>query len=816
MHDQRSRRGAGGMRIATRWWKLIRDFDAIQGRILMAIAAIAVGVYAVATIASAYAILTREISRNYIATNPASALLDVGVVDAALVEAVRERPDIAAAEAASIVAARVEYRPGEWVRMLLFVVPDFDALRVNKVFPEAGAYPPKPGSILLEREALAFLSGKIGGTVRLQTPTGPKVSVMVSGTVHDPSLAPAWQEQAAYGYLTPETFAAVGGDPTPNILKVVVRDALHDQRKVDAVVGELALALKARGLDVHQIQAPPTGRHPHQNQMTAVLTMFLVFAILALVLSAFLTASMIDGLLAQQARQIAVMKAIGARTRQIVGLYLVGIFAVAGLAVSAGVPLGVISGQAFADIIAQLLNFDIASHGLPHWLILALVVGGLAIPLTFALVPIRKAARATVREAISDYGVSRQVFGAGRFDVSLTRLKGIDRTLILAIRNTFRRRGRLVLTLMLLAAAGAMFLASLSVQKAWGQFIAASAQDRDHDLELRLDRPAPTAALLAIVAGAPGVRKVEPWSVASAAATRPDGLAVVRTYPDGGHGSLAFQSLPAPARLSHLVMLEGRLPRPGEDDAIVLNQGARALLGRPPVGSTIRLTVEGGAASYRVVGVVRQIVTPAAVFVSPAGYQDITGTGGKTNAVRIVTADHGVAATSAVASAVEARLGAAGMRVVLSTSEAQVDGAVGGHVRILVVSLVIMSILMAVVGLLGLASAQGTSVTERTREFGIMRTIGGTKRVIVRNVIAEGLFTGLMSVVLALVLALPLAAAIGNLIGMLSFGLPLPLTLSLPGLGLWLAIVAVGSVVASLVPALNAAKLTIRETLAYA
>ena len=41
----------------------------------------------------------------------------------------------------------------------------------------------------------------------------------------------------------------------------------------------------------------------------------------------------------------------------------------------------------------------------------------------------------------------------------------------------------------------------------------------------------------------------------------------------------------------------------------------------------------------------------------------------------------------------------------------------------------------------------GTSVLERTREFGIMRTIGGRSRTILRNVISEGVFIGLLSFV---------------------------------------------------------------------
>lgn len=804
------------MNLPVRWRKLIRDFYSVRGRMLMAAAAIAVGIFAVAAISSAYAILTREIARNYIATNPGSALIDLGAVDPATVAEVRARPEISAAEAGSIVAARVELRPNEWVRMLLFVAPDFSRLDVNKVYPEAGAYPPPEGTILLEREALNFLGVRIGDSIRVQIPTGETSAVQISGAVHDPSLAPAWQEQTGYGYLTPATLAHMGGSSTPDTLKVVVRDALHDQSKVDAIVTRLAHDLMAEGLVVHQIQLPPTGRHPHQSQMTAVLAMFIVFTLLALALSAVLTASIVDGLLAQQVRQIAVMKAIGARSSQIAALYLSGILAIAMLGAAIGVPLGLFGGQALSDIIAQLLNFDIASHTVSPWLIAGLVAVGLFAPLGFAVIPIRRAARATVREALSDYSVSRDVSGAAVLDKLLSRVRGLDRTLMLGIRNAFRRRGRLLLTLCLLGAAGGMFLASLSVQQAWTTFVAVSAHDRDYDLELRFDRPADTSLVLAALAAAPDIARAEPWSVVPAARARPDGLMVVRTYPDGGHGSLEFRSLPTPDRLAHLTLLEGASPPAGDNDAVLINQSAQRLLGGVHAGDEVSLNVDGRPAVFRVAGVVRQIFGLASVYAPAAVYQRATNTEGLTNAVRVTIARHDRSSASNIAAAAEAQLGAAGVRVTLSLSEAQFGSAVDGHVRILVVSLIIMAVLMAVVGLLGLASALGTAVSERTREFGIMRTIGGTKRVIVRNIVAEGVFTALLSVALAIALAIPLAAGIGRLVGELSFGLPLPLTLSMPALGAWLALVSVGAMLASLAPALSAARLTVRETLAHA
>ena len=437
------------------------------------------------------------------------------------------------------------------------------------------------------------------------------------------------------------------------------------------------------------------------------------------------------------------------------------------------------------------------------------------IPAAFALTPISRATRRTVRESLNDYGVSSKEFGTYGLDVVLSKLGGLDRTLILALRNAFRRRSRMILTLSLLGIAGAMFMASLNVKTAWEYFVASSAKDRGYDLELRLDHSVPTVSLLAAISGAEGVGKVEPWSLAKASVARPDGLTVMRTYPDGGHGNLEIRSMPEPGSLDHLVFLEGRPPAQGEIDEVLLNQSARTLLGDPHAGDVLRLTVEGHSASYRIAGIVRQIVTPPAVFVSGSGFSAATRTSSQTNAVRISTTCHTPEAIAATSAAVEARLLDYDIHIALSISETQVGGAVGGHVKILIVSLIVMSMLMATVGLLGLASALGSNVAERPREFGIMRTIGGTISVVIRNVLAEGVFTGLVSIALSIVLALPLAIGIGKLVGTLSFGLPLPFMQSWTALGLWSAFIVFGTAGASLVPALRASRLTIRQTLAY-
>ncbi|MFT3894340.1 MAG: ABC transporter permease [Anaerolineales bacterium] len=495
-----------------RWKKVWRDLQSARGRMAMMVIAIAVSIFSVGMFLSAFTIANREMKRNYLGTNPASAFIELDRVDDALVEAVSLRPGISEAEATSWVGGRAEVNPNEWMPVLLFVIPDFETSRVSTVAAEAGAYPPSAQTILVEREVLPMVGLKIGDSLTIQTPNGVKQQIQISGTVHDPALAPAWQEQTVYGYITPATLVTLGESETMHILKVVVSGERYNLANIESTVSDLAVWLKAQGYKVHEIRIPPPGRHPHQSQMTSVITLFLVFSFLALVLSAILTATMINGLLAQQIRQIGIMKAIGARTRQITGLYL-GLIVTLGIAASLiGVPLGIAAGRGFTSVIAQLLNLEIYSNVVPAWVYLVLFAMGILVPLLVALDPILKTTRITVRETLNDYGISRDASASNLRDGWFRRIKFFDNTLILALRNTFRRRGRLILTLSLLSAAGAMFMTGINVQTGWNSYIEQSAADRRYDLEVRFNSPMPVEQIDSILANVSGVEKKEPWS----------------------------------------------------------------------------------------------------------------------------------------------------------------------------------------------------------------------------------------------------------------------------------------------------------------
>jgi len=164
--------------------------------------------------------------------------------------------------------------------------------------------------------------------------------------------------------------------------------------------------------------------------------------------------------------------------------------------------------------------------------------------------------------------------------------------------------------------------------------------------------------------------------------------------------------------------------------------------------------------------------------------------------------------------AIEGALQNFGFKVAATTSQAQLGRALAGHLSILIFVLIVMSILMALVGGLGLASTMATGVLERTREFAVMRAIGARNTAIIRTVLAEGAFVGALSVAAAALLSVPLTAAVARVVGTGSLG-PALGVVSATAIPLWLAIVVVGAGAASAYPAWTASKLTIREALAF-
>lgn len=162
------------------------------------------------TLLGGYAILTREVNREYIATNPASAILHIDSIDQQMLTTALSDSDLEAAQSRRMIWGRIKTGPAQWHSLLLFVIPNYRDICVSKFAPEQGAWPPATGDVLIERDAFSVAHARIGDIVTLRIDNGPRHTLRVSGRVHDVGQAQARMENTVYGYITVDTLAGLG------------------------------------------------------------------------------------------------------------------------------------------------------------------------------------------------------------------------------------------------------------------------------------------------------------------------------------------------------------------------------------------------------------------------------------------------------------------------------------------------------------------------------------------------------------------------------------------------------------------------------
>jgi len=793
--------------ISPRWKKQIRDFTGSRGRSTLMLTAITAGIFAVTVILSTFVILTREMSRNYLDTNPAAATLVVGEVTEELLNAALDFPGVAEAEARRVVIARVVVGDN-WLPMRLFVIDDFEQMRLNTFQPVSGAWPPAPGAMLIEQTAERVLEQTTGGSVTVKTPGGAPTKVQITGIVHDATLAPAWQDQTGYGYITRQTLAMLGEAPILDELRILLDGDPANITLIEDKARSLALLLGERGFTVDEIRIPPPLTHPHQTQMMGILFLFLAFAAMAFFLSTILVANIVAALLARQVREIGVMKAVGARTSQIVLLYLSMLFGVGLFSLMIGLPSGLFAAGKFADLIAELLNLVLYSYAVPIWTYVILITSGLLVPVLVALPVIAKASSISVRKAMFDTEAT---------NVSVTQIRGLSLSLNMALRNMFRRRGRLYLSLALLAAGGGMFITALNTNNSWQTFVDRVYTDRSYDAEFILNEPTPKSQIAQAIAKLPDIEQVEMWGYSRTVFAQDGQIDISRTYPDGGHGSFTLLGIPPETTLIDFPLIEGRWLRTGDTEAIVLNQIAKALVADARIGDQITLSLDshGENEVWELAGVVEEIGSGAAAYVTDRAFDEAAGTDGRAQMIRIATVLDDPIERAALIGVIDTALQQAGIGIKGAVPLTLLRTAMGEHVIVLVATLIMTAILLAIIGLLGLTSTMSMNVLERTREIGVMKVSGATPSVIVKIIVSEGVFIALMSWFLAILLSIPLTLQIGSIVGEMSFKTPLGLNVSWAAVFYWLCLVVVLSAFASLAPAWRAARMPVQKAITH-
>jgi putative ABC transport system permease protein len=528
----------------------------------------------------------------------------------------------------------------------------------------------------------------------------------------------------------------------------------------------------------------------------------------------FLVYNTINAIISQQVDQIGIMKAIGAKTKDILFIYLVNVLTYGLMALLIAVPLGMLAGYGLNIFLLNAMNVTTEPFTPSPPAIIAQVAIALLAPLLASLIPIASGARITVREAISTYGLSA---GASLLDRLLAGLERIPRMVSLTISNTFRRKGRVILTQVSLVLSGLIFMMVMSVRdSATYTFTGVLFSILNYDITFQFQDAERIEHIEGLTLAHPGVKAVEMWAL-DGPKIRPAGKPASDDDP-----SASLFGVPLPTQLYGPQMRAGRWLRPGDSHAVVLNQELAKDIG---VGLGDWVTLDHGVkgeSTWQVVGLLFDPILTQSAHVSREAMLYALHDLHKARTVWIQTVRDDPESQTEIARQLRQYYEDHGIKV----SPTNVFGGQGGDTAsglaadilgrfgIIITLLLVMALLIAVVGSIALSGVLSLNVLERRREIGVMRAIGASSGSIAGLFVGEGLILGWLSWLIALPLSLPAGQLMTKALGA-AVGGEIVYKYTPTGALLWLIIVTVFSIVASYFPSRGATRISVRESLAY-
>jgi putative ABC transport system permease protein len=767
--------------IASRWKKIWADFWGNKSRTFLTVLTIMVGTFAVGFTGGMNHYILDSLETDYQSSLPSEGSVSAYPVTDDMVRMAREVPGVNAAEGVSQFGAQL-IRPGEEnLDILLYMLENPEAQTVNVIKPAPGELSlPTFGDeeILIDSSALP-LGYKAGDTVMLELSNGKRRELRVAGYAHDVTAPPYSLARMVTGYINKNTFEWLGGSEEFNGIAVSVAENPTDAAHVTAVTQAVADRIERAGASVYFVSVYQPGHHFAWSIMQGVFFLLGVLGYMTVLLSAFLVINTITALMTQQTRQIGIMKSVGARTGQISFMYMILILGFGAMALAIAIPLANAATKNVGTGMAQFINVTpLPNVSYPDVIIQQAIVA-LLVPLLAALYPIWNSVRITVREAISDYGIGGNATPKNS-RVSRTSVL-IPRPIRLSLRNVFRRKFRLVLTLFTLVLGGAIFIGVYNLQESFDQTIKDIQGYILADVNVsfpryyRYDEVAPLAEAI------PGVSSVEGW-------TEAEGTYKVNAEDTGTQ--IMFVAPPSGSTLIKPVIIAGRWLQPGDENAVVIGNHFLIKFPNTKVGDWLTVDMDGRETKWHVVGIYTIVgnVNPPLLYVNYEYLSELIHRPGQVYSLRILTDQHDAATQKRIGDQLQALYEARGVQVNTVGLGADFVTQQKSQTDILVYMMLVMATLIAIVGGLGLAGTMSINVLERTREIGVMRAIGASNWNIQSIVIVEGMVIGILSWAISILFSLPITYILCYGVGMALLTTPMNAVYGVTGIIMWLIV----------------------------
>lgn len=797
------------------WQKVISDLWKNKTRSILTILSISVGLLAIGIIMNIYLFINQDMRNGYHATNPANIQFTTTLVNQDMIKHLRRFKGVSEAEGAREVNMQILTKESNWDAIII-QSKDYKKADINRVELLEGTWPPQKNQIVLSVHKMKNIQASIGDWVMLQDSGGKEYRLQLVGIIKDQSLgstggAGGFFASDAKGYVDQDTLQKLDVPYSQyfNKIQIVIDGDSTQTELLNQEGDQLHQDLENNGVTILNYSTRNSYKHPNIDLVNAIAMILIILSFLIVFLSGFLITNTLQFLLNQQMQQVGIMKSIGATRRQIVLIYvsLIAIYGI--LAFFLSLP-GI---SAMTDYLMKFLtdkiNFTYYGFRSNPVVVIVLVFISMIVPQFAGIFPILKGAGLSVQEALSGIQQQKKVV-EWRIERYFNKLKKLPRPVLVSIRNVFRNKGRLILTLITLSMAGAVFISVFSVRASFTDYIQQLGRYFLADLNITLKAPERMAKIEQILYSHPQVKSVEALSGTTASIINPDGTS---------GESVNFMALPNGSKMIDPIMVAGRWLEPQDQNGICLNEQFQTLFPNLKPGDTITLMVNDKETDFTILGYFRLAgkLGGLASYMNLDYFYTLPGqVQNQSSIYRVVAKGHlDGQAQKKMASEIKDLLETHEIEVTSIATGNRINEASSDGFSILTTFLLILAMLIALVGSIGLTGTMSMNIMERTREIGIMRAIGASDRELTKMVLIEGVIIGWISWIIGALLSFPISILMSNSVTMALFGAPASLDFSITGFLIWFGVVTLLSVFSSITPARNATRLTIREVLAY-
>lgn len=798
------------------WYKIWFDIWHNKTRTLLTVLSIAAGVFAVGSIFGMSDMMLSNMDKSHQAVLPTH--INAGLetlADRETLLSLRDVPGVEDIEPYNSVNVLYKLRPeDEWRQGVIQMRDNYEQQKYELLQLRGGHWPHSKNEIAVERMGAQFLNIGIGDSVIFKIDEKERV-LPITGFIRHPFVPPPQFMDLAFFFVDEQGMERLG-IPEGMFGGFYVRVTPYSEEYAREVATAIKQKLAKQNINVAGFQYEDPNKHWGRTFLDAMTQVQQLLALICVVIGAILVFNTISNLITQQTNQIGILKAIGGRMPTIVGMYLVSALVYGTLAFIIALPLGAIVAHSITKLFLNLFNIDYDTFHISRNAVLLQALCALLAPLLAGLPPILKGAGITVRQAIASYGL-----GGGYRSGPVDRMvESIGARLLpshyaTALGNMFRHKGRLVLTQVVLITAGAAFLMVMSLNSSLDLTLDNYFGRLRYDTRIFFTRLERGDQINMLAASVPGVELVE-LDYSQQANLILEGQQVK----DAGI-STNIRGIRSGSDVYEPLIVTGRWLSAEDAGRVLVIPRQTAEDYNIRIGDRITLDLGVyGKEKWQVIGLYEPVFVggfaSANIYAPMETLYKISKKYNRASQIMVRTTVHDEASVTAITKNLKDVFERHSLKVAASTTQLEARATNEWQFSLVTNMLLALSIIVAIVGGIALMGALSIGVIERTKEIGVLRAIGARSRTILGIFVMEGVLQGLISWSIAIPLSIIVSPIAAAQLGKIMFGATLDYQYNWMAVATWLAIVLMVSLLASVMPARGATRISVRDSLAYA